>query len=182
MENVIVIRYGEIYLKGKNREFFERQLIKNIRHKLKAYTCKLNIGRSRYLVTDYPAQQEEEIVAALKTTFGIHSLSVAVCVSNDYDTLSRTACNLGPKSGTFRVNVHRGDKRYPLTSVAVSAKLGADILVHNPDLQVDLHTPQHTVWVDIRENGTAYIYSKVIAGAGGMPVGCAGKGDRKSVV
>ncbi len=176
MENIIVIRYGEIYLKGKNRAFFERILIKNIRYKLKDFGCKLHAGRSRYIVSDYPTEQENEVVAALQTVFGIHSLSVAVCVPNDLETLIKHVCLSAPDSGTFRISVHRGDKRYPLTSVALAAKLGAAVLSAKPDLRVDLHTPEHTVWVDVRENGTAYIYGKVINGLGGMPVGCAGKG------
>lgn len=176
MKNIIVIRYGEIYLKGKNKDFFERKLIGNIRYKLKSFNCKLNFGRSRYLVEDYCSEQEDNIIEALKTIFGIHSLSVAACVSNDMESLSATAKEMSPKSGTFRVSVHRGDKRYPLTSIAVAAKIGGILLDYNSNLTVDLHNPDHTLWIDIRENGTAFVYCSVISGAGGMPVGCAGKG------
>ena len=171
-----MIRYGELYLKGKNRNFFERILIKNIRYKLKSFSCKLEVGRSRYLVTDYDSMEQASIVDVLKTVFGIASLSIAVCIPNDYASICEYAVSVAPSCGTFRVNVHRGDKRYPLTSVQLAAKLGEAILQAHKDLQVDLHTPMHTVWVDVRENGTAYVYSEVIAGAGGMPVGCAGKG------
>ncbi len=176
MKNVIVIRYGELYLKGKNRNYFERILIKNIRHALKNHTCKLEVGRSRYLVIDYDMAQEAAIVQSLQTVFGIYSLSVAVCIPNDYQTLEQYAVAAAPREGTFRVNAHRGDKRYPYTSVTLAAKLGEAILSAHPSLQVDLHNPQHTVWVDVRENGTAYVYGSVQEGAGGMPVGCAGKG------
>ncbi len=176
MKNVIVIRYGELYLKGKNRNYFERILIKNIRHALKNHTCKLEVGRSRYLVTDYDMAQEAAIVQSLQTVFGIYSLSVAVCIPNDYQTLEQYAVAAAPREGTFRVNAHRADKRYPYTSVTLAAKLGEAILSAHPSLQVDLHNPQHTVWVDVRENGTAYVYGSVQEGAGGMPVGCAGKG------
>ena len=90
MENVIVIRYGELYLKGKNRAFFERLLIKNIKYKLKNFNCELEVGRSRYLVKNYAAEAENEIIAALGTVFGIHSISVAVCVPNNYESLEST--------------------------------------------------------------------------------------------
>lgn len=176
LKNVIVIRYGELYLKGKNRNYFERILVKNIRYKLKSFSCTLEVGRSRYLVTDYAPSEQMRIVDALRTVFGIASLSVAVCVPNDYDSIRQYAVAAAPPFGTFRVNVHRGDKRYPLTSVQLAAKLGEAILQAHENLQVDLHAPQHTVCVDVRENGTAYVYGEIIAGAGGMPVGCAGKG------
>lgn len=176
MENVIVIRYGELYLKGKNRAFFERLLIKNIKYKLKNFNCELEVGRSRYLVKNYAAEAENEIIAALGTVFGIHSISVAVCVPNNYESLEKHAVAAAPLSGTFRVSVNRGDKRYPIPSITLAAKLGDAILRSNPNLSVDLHNPLNTVWVDVRENGTAYIYGKIIEGLGGMPVGSAGRG------
>ena len=176
LERVIVIRYGEIYLKGKNRDFFEKQLVKNIRNKLKAFECKTVFGRSRYTVTDYNEEQERDIVAALKTVFGIHSISIAYCVPNDYKSISDTAISVAPKSGTFRISAHRGDKHYPITSTVLASRVGGDVLEANPDLTVDLHHPDNTIWIDVRENGTAYVYSEVIDCLGGMPVGCAGKG------
>lgn len=176
VKHVIVIRYGELYLKGKNRNYFERILVKNIKYKLKPFSCTLEVGRSRYLVTNYDETQQSAIIGVLKTVFGIASLSVAVCVSNEYTSIVESVLSIAPRTGTFRVNVHRGDKRYPMTSIALAAKLGEEILRANTALQVDLHTPQHTVCVDVREDGTAYVYSEVIEGAGGMPVGCAGKG------
>ena len=176
MEKVIVIRYGEIYLKGKNRDFFEKQLIKNIKFKLSNFECKVAFGRSRYTVTDYAAEVEGDIVASLKTVFGIHSISIAYCVPNDYESISSTAIEVAPKSGTFRISAHRGDKHYPITSTVLASRIGADVLKANSNLTVDLHKPMSTVWIDVRENGTAYVYSEVIDCLGGMPVGCAGKG------
>ena len=176
MEKVIVIRYGELYLKGKNRNYFEKLLIKNIKYKLKNYGCDLETGRSRYLVKNYNPADENAIIDALSKVFGIHSLSIASCVANDYNSILSCALSVAPESGTFKVNVHRGDKRYPLTSIQLAAKLGGDILSENKALSVDVHNPNNTVCIDVRENGTAYVYSAVIKGAGGMPVGSAGKG------
>lgn len=173
---MIVIRYGELYLKGKNRNYFERLLVKNIKYKLKPFSCDLEVGRSRYLVKNYSAENERDIVNALLTVFGIHSVSIAECVPNDYESLSNAVCGIAPSKGSFRMNVHRGDKHYPLTSIALAAKLGGDVLEKSPTVQVDLHTPDTTVWVDVRENGAAYIYKDIIPGAGGMPVGSAGRG------
>lgn len=176
MKHVIVIRYGELYLKGKNRNYFEKLLIKNIKYKLKNFNCKLELGRSRYLVTDYSPNDENLILDELLTVFGIHSISVATYITNDYETIEKYALINAPKSGSFKVDVHRGDKRYPLTSITLAAKLGEAILNSNPNLHVDLHNPDHTVFVDVREDGSAYVYGSVISGPGGMPVGCAGKG------
>ena len=176
MEKVIVIRYGELYLKGKNRAYFERLLIKNIKYKLKRFACEAEFGRSRYLIKNFSEDDVVDIVSELKTVFGIHSLSIADCVANDYESILKSVLAVMPINGTFRVNVHRGDKRYPLTSVALAAKLGEDILNANKNLQVNLHEPDNIIWVDVRENGTAYVYGQVIMCAGGMPVGSAGRG------
>lgn len=176
MKSVIVIRYGELYLKGKNRDYFEKLLIKNIRHKLKNFQCDLECGRSRYLVKNFSREYESDITEALCTVFGIHSLSVASVVPNDYQSILDCVSASAPKNGSFRMNVHRGDKRYPMTSIALAAKLGEDVLNANPELTVDLHSPDNVICVDVRENGTAYVYNNVIPGPGGMPVGCAGRG------
>ena len=176
MEKVIVIRYGELYLKGKNRDYFERLLIKNIKYKLKPFDCELEINRSRYLVKNFSAQSESKILTALSAVFGIHSLSVACCIPNDYESILKCVLSEAPATGSFRMNVNRGDKRYPITSVALAAKLGDAVLSANPHLTVDLHEPQNIIWVDVRENGMAYVYGKVLPGSGGMPVGSAGRG------
>lgn len=82
MDNLILIRYGEIHLKGKNRRFFENALIKNIQANLKDYQHTFERSQARYVVSDYRPEDQPAIIAALKKTFGIHSISVAhVCES-----------------------------------------------------------------------------------------------------
>lgn len=176
MDKVIVIRYGELYLKGKNRIFFERILIKNIKSKLKEFACSMVFGRSRYLIENYKAEDENSIIKSLQTVFGIHSLSIAWHLSSDYDMILSATKELTPDTGKFRVNVNRADKFYPLHSLELAAKLGEALLNAKKELTVDLHNPEFVVNVDVREDKTAYVYSKVIEGAGGMPVSSAGKG------
>lgn len=172
-ENVIIIRYAELYLKGKNRNFFERLLIDNILKALKGVECKTKFNRSRYEVYDYV--DETEIVERLKKVFGIHSISIAKKCSAEINAICQ-AVKEYKMSGTFKVNTNRADKNYPLTSIEVSAKAGGAILSANTKLTVDVHNPQHVINVDIREDGCAYIFKDKILCLGGMPVGSAGRG------
>ncbi|MBR2967509.1 MAG: tRNA 4-thiouridine(8) synthase ThiI, partial [Clostridia bacterium] len=172
-DNVIIIRYAELYLKGKNRNFFEKLLIDNICKALKGLQCKTKFNRSRYEVFDYVDQAE--IVERLKKVFGIHSISIAKKCSADINTI----CSVVKEyklSGTFKVNTNRADKNYPLTSIEVSAKAGGAVLSANPKLTVDVHNPQSVINIDIREDGCAYIFKDKILCSGGMPVGSAGRG------
>ncbi len=176
MDKVILIRIGEIYLKGKNRCFFENLLVHNIKEKLAGIECKLFFGRNRYIVFDYKESDENKIIALLKTVFGINSLSCGYKVKSDYAEILGLAKQIIPHSGSFRVSANRADKSFPLDSMQLARELGGDLLDAFGDLTVDLHDPSFTVYVDIRENGLTYVFSEKIAGAGGMPVGSAGRG------
>ncbi len=170
---VIIIRYAELYLKGKNRGFFEKLLMENIRRSLKGIECVATFGRSRYEISDYT--QEAEILSRLQKVFGIHSVSVAQKCESDLETICKIAQQYSI-SGTFKVSTNRADKTYPLTSVEVNAKVGGAILAANPQLKVDVHNPQTVINIDIREDGFTYIFKDKIPCSGGMPVGSAGKG------
>ncbi len=170
---VIIIRYAELYLKGKNRGFFEKLLMENIRRSLKGIECVATFGRSRYEISDYT--EEAEILSRLQKVFGIHSVSVAQKCESDLETICKIAQQYSI-SGTFKVSTNRADKTYPLTSVEVNAKVGGAILEANPHLKVDVHNPQTVINIDIREDGFTYIFKDKIPCSGGMPVGSAGKG------
>ena len=176
MKRVIIIRYAEIYLKGKNRGFFERAFEVNMRRALKGIDCQLNHYNGRYLVEDFAEYETDEIVERLKKVFGLHTLSVAYETTADMDSIFNAATLVCKPSGTFKVESHRGDKRYPLTSVEISRQLGGRLLSYNKDLKVDVHTPSFYVNVDVRENNKALVFGEFIEGANGMPVGTAGKG------
>lgn len=177
MEKVIIVRYGELYLKGKNRGFFERALENNIQRVLQNVDCTFVKQTGRYFVRDFAEEQTDEIIDKLKKVFGLHSMSVALQTTSDMPAILEAARSVCPKSGTFKVETHRGDKKYPLTSVEVSKELGGLLLAeYKGALKVDVHQPSFTVQVDIREQGVALVFAEFIEGANGMPVGTAGRG------
>lgn len=186
MDKVVVIRIGEIFLKGKNREYFESLLIKNIRNALKGVDCGFSRTQGRYYVENFAPEDEFEILSRLQRVFGIHSLSVADKVKTLADedfseiraSLSAVAAKIkAQRQGKilFRVTVKRADKRIAKNSAEIAADLGGTVLslggfkVSLKDFEFDFH-------VDIRENGCSLVYTDTIAGAGGLPVGCSGRG------
>lgn len=176
MDRVIVLRYSEIHLKGKNRMFFENILKKNILEKLKGCECRTEFHYGRYIVSDYAEDDENELIERLRTVFGLYSLSPGLRTSADIDDIASAALAIAPSSGTFRVTVNRADKTLPYTSVMLASETGGRLLDAHPGLSVDLHSPESTIYVDVRDRTTAYIYGESILCAGGMPVGSAGKG------
>lgn len=173
---VIIIRYGEIHLKGNNRDFFESVLVSNIKQVLADYKYEFARSNARYVIRNFDEMRLDEIVDVIKNVFGVHSLSIAEEVDTDLDKICQTALLFAPLNGTFKVNTNRADKRFPMPSMKISAEVGAAILEHNPKLKVDLQTPEHTVNVDIRENGKTFVFSETIKAVNGMPVGTGGKG------
>lgn len=176
LKKVIVIRYSEIFLKGKNFGFFEKKLLNNIKEKLSQFDCEVLRTNKRVLVENFDAKQEKKIVQALLTVFGICSISVAVKLDTDLKIINDYVSSIKIKTQNFRVTVNRADKRFPITSIDYSKSLGGIILKNNSDVSVDLHNPQTTVFVDIRENGYTLVYTDVIDCLGGMPVGTSGSG------
>ncbi len=175
--NTILIRYGEIFLKGNNRGYFESALAKNIRTALENFTFKFVRAQNRFLIEDYDEAYETDIIDKLTKIFGIHSVSVAVKVKSTEEELEKAAVlMMKDKSGTFRVTVNRADKKIQKSSMELAARLGGAVLESNPNLTVNLHVFDTDLYVDIRENGLSYLFTDKIMGAGGMPVGTAGAG------
>lgn len=176
MEKVIIIRYCELYLKGKNRGFFERIFAINIEKALKGIKHELHRQSGRYLLEGFSEDDIALILSKLDKVFGIHTLSVAYKVKSELKNIYEVARLVCPSSGTFKVETHRADKKFPLNSMQISAELGGMLLDCHKDLSVDIHEPQFVVNVDVRENGTTLVFGEFLKGAGGMPVGTAGKG------
>lgn len=176
MEKVIIIRYSEIWLKGKNKGFFESAFINNLRRAISDFTCTLEKHSGRYFVRGFDVCDTDAIIEKLQKVFGAHTISVALETSSDMDAIFDAAKALVRENGTFKVESHRGDKSYPLTSVEISKTLGGKLLAYNHKLKVDVHNPDFVVRVDIREHGVALVFADYIEAAGGMPVGTAGKG------
>ncbi|MCL2234120.1 MAG: tRNA 4-thiouridine(8) synthase ThiI [Firmicutes bacterium] len=176
MNKHILVRVGEIFLKGKNKNFFETLLFRNIKSALKGTEQTVRRERNRFIVCDFSEEDLDNILTNLGKVFGVHSFSVChVCESN-YESINALAQTLVPfDKKTFRVNSNRSDKRFPMNSMELSRELGGDILNAHSHLSVDLHNPDFILFVDV---GTefSYIYSDKIMGMGGMPVGTAGHG------
>ncbi len=176
MEKVIIIRYCELHLKGKNRGYFERIFAVNMERALKGVKHEIRRQSGRYLIENFDESETEDIISRLLKVFGIHTLSVALKVKSDMGEIFAAASEVSQKSGTFKVETHRADKTFPLNSMQVSAQIGGRLLDVYKGLSVDVHEPQNLVNIDIRENGTTLVFGSFIKGADGMPVGSAGKG------
>ena len=176
MEKVIIIRYAEIHLKGKNRGYFERVFSVNLERALRGIRHELHRLSGRYLVAAFDEERTEEICDKISRVFGVHSYSVGLSTGNTLDEIYAAAKEVAPREGTFKVNTHRADERYPLTSMQLNAEIGARLLDEFPSLRVNVHEPQYLVNLDVRENGSVLVFSKFESGVGGMPVGTSGKG------
>ena len=174
--NVLLLRFGELYLKGDNRYLFESMLIKNIKNKLTGEKFKFEKTFGRYVVSGYDAEREDVIVEKLKQVFGLYSLSRAKELPANPDDITAEVLKLNIGEKTFKVFVKRADKKFPLSSMDFAKNLGGVVLSKNPHAEVDLYNPQVEIHVDIRLNGKAYLFYQTEKCQGGLPLGSAGKG------
>lgn len=169
---LILIKYGELTTKKDNRKFFIDTLEKNIKTLLKGENIKITKDRVRmYIECDNALNVSEK----LKKVFGIFSIVICHKVNtNIIDILNKSLQIMDTSKKTFKVETKRADKSFPISSMEFSKKLGA-LILKNTNFLVDVHNPDITLNVEIRNNGT-YIYIKEIKGLGGYPVGIQGKG------
>ncbi len=175
MKHVILVRYGEISLKGLNRNYFIDLLVKNIRNTLKRFeSVKVQKIQGRIIVHISEEELKEGLEAVTKV-FGIVSVSPAVVVESKIEAIEQEALEQAKQAQfkTFRVTAKRGDKRFPIQSPELGRRLGAVILKNIDGLKVDMHHPEFNLWVEVREE--TYIYHQFIPCNGGLPVGCSGK-------
>ncbi len=179
--DAFLIKYAEIGIKGKNRHVFEEALVRQIRIALRPCEGHFNVIRTygRVFVEAKSEFDFEEVTEALSHVFGIWGICpVAVHDLMPLEELSKTAAAFMREeypqgSHTFKVRTRRMNKEYPQDSLEINAELGHAVLEACPNLSVDVHTPEVTLCVEIREK--LYIYSQVIPGPGGLPVGVGGK-------
>lgn len=179
MEKLILARYGEIHLKGQNRPYFESMLRRNLSSAVKEYGGQVEFKETRYYIRGVAEERFEEAVAAATRVFGIHSVSPAYATDRELSSIHQLAVTLMEQEAagralSFKVESKRGDKRFPLNSMELSAEVGGALLSALPNLTVDVHTPQKKLYIEIREE--AMLYTKILPGAGGMPVGVSGRG------
>ncbi|MBQ4630536.1 MAG: tRNA 4-thiouridine(8) synthase ThiI [Clostridia bacterium] len=178
MNRQVLVRYGEIILKGMNRPVFENLLVKNIKKALKD-ECSIKIHCAQATIYIEPDDDScvESIVEKLKKVFGIVSIVVAYPAPKDIDKLAETVvANFSSElsaAKTFKVIAKRSDKTFYMTSPEICTEVGGRLLESFPNLTVDVKNPEINVYVEIRENG--YVHLDRIPGAGGMPSGSNGK-------
>ncbi len=182
MFKAFLIKYGEIGIKGKNRHLFEDALVQQIKYALKSVEGEFLISKEQgriYIeaVTDYDF---DETMERLQCVFGIVGICPVVITEDEgFDKLAEDVIayldkRYPDKHKTFKVNARRARKNYPMKSMEINAALGERILKAFQEMKVDVHEPQIMINVEVR--GKINIYSEVIAGPGGMPVGTNGKG------
>ena len=176
MEKVIIIRYCEIHLKGKNRGYFEKVFMNNLEKSLSGIRHEIRKPSGRYVVENFDEARTDEIVSRLQKVFGTHTLSIAYKVPATMDDIFAAVLAVAPEEGSFKVQANRADKHFPLNSMQINAEVGGRLLEARSALRVDVHAPQHLIGIDVRENGDALVFCGWIKAAGGMPVGTSGKG------
>lgn len=181
MFRAFLVKYAEIGIKGKNRYIFENALRDQIKYALAEVEGEFEVikEQGRIYIEALTEFDYEETVDALKRVFGVAAICPTVLVdSNDWETLKQAVKDYvekvyGGRSFTFKVQAKRADKHYFMTSPEICMEMGGYLLEQFPELTVDVHNPEVYIHVEIR--GKSYIYSQVIPGPGGMPVGTNGK-------
>ena len=179
MKEVILIKNGELALKGLNRRTFEDIMIKNMRRKLSNLgTFTFTPAQSTIKVEGDDGADLEEAVNRLSRVFGIAGFSRALKLDKDFDlVLEQTGKYLEEQllcASTFKVCAKRSDKKFPYDSPKICLLLGERLLDEYPHLTVDVHNPELTVTVEVRDNDI-FVHANQLKGAGGMPVGSAGR-------
>ncbi|ELK47313.1 UNVERIFIED_CONTAM: tRNA 4-thiouridine(8) synthase ThiI [Halobacillus marinus] len=173
----IMIRYGEMALKGKNKRAFEQKLQRNLISKLKDFrVTRIEKTQGRMYVLLNGADPQE-VMQACQQVFGIHSLSFAVKVEKDEEQLKEAvllAFQDAENASTFKISSKRTDKTFPIPSQELNPLLGGHILRNTEGVTVDVRDPDVDIKVEVRHEG-AYITAQVYPGAGGLPVGTTGK-------
>lgn len=181
-KRVILLKYGEVVLKGLNRRYFEKILERDAEKRLKKCgSYALTSAQSTMYITpldDRALADIEETAASCAKIFGVVSVCVAEELPKDTDAIldfiGSYVKRVKGAAKTFKVTGKRSDKRFPLISPELAALCGGKILEENPELRVDVNTPELDVRVEIRDYA-AYIHAGFLPGAGGMPAGSAGK-------
>lgn len=185
-KRVVLVRYGEIGLKGRNRPLFENSLVRNIRRAIDDERVVVLKEHGRIIIELRGNEAElRRILDRVRSVFGVVSVSPAVTATLSIDAIGEVACTLVQKylrrvsnanggPHTFKVETRRPNKHFPMQSPEVCRVLGGIVLERFPELQVDVHAPDFTLAVEIRSD-CAYVYTEVLAGEGGLPVGTSGK-------
>lgn len=179
MQEIILVKYGEMALKGLNKRTFEDILVKNIKRRIKSLG-KTEITRAQSTICITPMDEyydTEEAVDRLKKVFGIAALCRAAVCEKSFEDIKRVSLEYLEDAlscaSTFKVTAKRADKSFPMKSPEICRELGGVLLSSFSNLKVDVNNPEITVTVEIRDT-KAYVHGENIKGAGGLPVGTSG--------
>ena len=175
MEQVILIKYGELTTKKANRNLFIKTLYDNILEKLKDYQVKITKDRVRMFIET--TDNIDEIVNILSNIPGFHGIVIAYKVDTNTEEIKAKTLDIVKTINfkTFKVETKRSNKNFPIPSMEFNQIIGRLLLKNIPNIKVDVHNPDYLLKIEIRDKYT-YIYSKEINGLGGYPIGVAGKG------
>ena len=174
MEQLILVRFGEIHLKGLNRPYFEHRLVREMKRRLfDEPQATVEKGDGRYYIRS--VQNLDAVMERIRKVFGVHSLSPAIAVEKDIAAIRDQAVEMmrDKHPTTFKVKARRADKRFPMTSPEICEEVGGYILETLPGWKVDVHHPEVTLEVEVREQ--AFLHCETLPAAGGMPVGTNGR-------
>lgn len=177
MNKVLLLKFGELFLKGRNRREFLKLLRYNIEQKLKGLTYKLSETQGRLVVSNFSADIEDELISRLQKVFGLIGVASAVEIDTAMEDIEKYVGGFDVENyKTFKIEAKRADKTFPMTSMEIERHLGGVVLDKSPNLKVDLYNPELVINVEIRVNNKTYIYSNLYPCANGLPLGSAGKG------
>ena len=179
MQWLLAVSFGEIFLKGRNRNTFYKTATNNIKRNIKDIGYEDMYSESSKLYIKANRKDFDRLTEEIKKVFGIVYISEVVKCEKTLEDISKTSKEMikyyeKEKDLTFKVESKRTDKSFPLTSPELNAKIGADILKEYNELKVDIHNPDFTVFIDVKSS--AYIYIKRTSGLGGLPLGSSGEG------
>lgn len=178
MKKIILIKYAELNTKKANINMFLKQLKKNLEERLKEYKHSIYFDKGRMFIEEIEDNHYEKVLEIIQKTFGIHEVMCGYALENtSLELLEKTLEEMSTKTEfySFKIETKRSDKTYPLTSLEISKHLGGIVLKKKNNIKVDVHNPEITFYVEIRQK-YAYIYKDTYKGVGGYPVGTLGKG------
>ena len=170
-----MVRFGELSTKGKNKKEFVRILYTNIKHSLSDFPLVKLETRYDHIYVHLNGQDYEPVISRLQEVSGIQGLSLVYKEENDLEKIKTSSLELikQEEGKTFKVKVKRSNKKFPLNSEEIT-RVVAPVILKNTDLKVDVHNPDILLNIEVRDEGT-YIFVKTFHGAGGYPLGVAGK-------
>ena len=179
MNDLLLCKPGEIFLKGLNKHYFEERLVANVKRRLKpiGHFRVTYLQSALYIEAADDAADLDAAYDAVRKVFGIATITRAAACEKDKDAITALAKTYLHDAMTaarsFKVETKRSDKRFPMTSIELSQYVGGELAEAFPNTVVDVHDPELTVRLEVREQA-AYVHAQAVEAAGGMPVGCNG--------